>query len=132
MPEERDGEPLFASQMPRDVFVEASDFRGILQRRAMIRDDSKFNINMAVKNGRMGKRYRYHLARDPGELEQLAWDSGLHDVEAAALIELIAADPDPAGVPREYAADKQLEHPKLRPDVDPRLLEMLRGLGYAK
>ena len=69
---------------------------------------------------------------DHGELEQLAWESGLHGVEAAALIELIAADPDPAGVSREYAADKQLEHPRLRPDVDPRLLEMLRGLGYVE
>jgi len=132
MPEAPDGESLFSSQSPRDVFVEASDFRGVIQRRALIRDDSKFIINVATKNGSMGKRYRYDLARDPGESKRLVWEPKRHDAEAAVLIELIAADPDPGGVPRKYAAGRQLEHPKVRPDIDPRLLEKLRGLGYVE
>jgi len=96
----------------------------------MIRGSSKFVIALGVKRARVSNRYLYDLSRDPEESERLPWDPESHDAEAAALIALIAADPDPAGVPQEYAQGKRLEHPKVRPGIEPDQLEKLRALGY--
>ena len=98
----------------------------------MIRDSTKFVIALGTEEGRVFKRYLYDIARDPGESLRLEWDSGVHDGEAAELLELIAADPDPAGVPQEYARGRRLEHPKVRPGINPEQLEKLRALGYVE
>ena len=53
IPSGLDGESLLSSQTPRDVFVEASNFPGTIQRRAMIRGISKFVVSLRVKTGRV-------------------------------------------------------------------------------
>ena len=69
---------------------------------------------------------------DEREPAREVWDSELHDAEAAALIELIDDDPDPAGVPRQYARGRRLEHPKIRLGIDPEQLQKLCALGYVE
>jgi len=127
-----DGESLLSAPLPRAVFVEASNFRGTIQRRAMLRGHSKFVIALGTRQSGVRSRYRYDVVRDPAESERLAWDSELHDAEAAPLIRLIEEDPDPAGVPREYTRGHRLEHPKVRPGVDKEQLQKLRALGYVE
>ena len=89
-------------------------------------------IALGTRQSGVRSRYRYDVVRDPAESERLAWDSELHDAEAAPLIRLIEEDPDPAGVPREYARGHRLEHPKVRPGVDKQQLQKLRALGYVE
>jgi arylsulfatase len=71
----------------------------------------------------------YNLKEDPSELELLPW---VDSSESQQFTELIASDPDPGGIPVEYARGRRLSAPKVRPGVDEKLLDKLRSLGYVK
>jgi arylsulfatase A-like enzyme len=83
------------------------------------------------QEGRVLGRLRYDLAADPGELTPLAIEGEPSMGALGELERLVAADPDPGGIPLEYAHGVQIGAPKVRPDVSPEELEILRQLGYA-
>lgn len=61
-----------------------------------------------------------------------AWEAGSWSSSTAAsrLEESVLKDPDPGGIPAEYAKGRGLEGPKVAPAKDARQREALRALGY--
>ena len=68
------------------------------------------------------------LETDPGEIEwaPLVTAARLR----ATLEEMIRRDPDPGGLPSQYAEGAKLTGPKVAPGVDGVQLDRLRALGY--
>jgi len=123
----------FAGSAPetaaRSVFVEATNFSGKAQRRALISGDHKWVVQLRRPEGEISRRYRFDLDTDPGETTFRPWDDE-DAARGAELIRLAGADPDPAGMPREFDRGHKLGSPKVRPDVSPEVREKLRALGY--
>jgi arylsulfatase len=69
----------------------------------------------------------FELATDPLELSPRPVRED--DPTYRFLERLIAADPDPGGIPRQYD-EGDLPSPNVAPTADPRLLRRLRQLGY--
>lgn len=61
-----------------------------------------------------------------------SWKAGrwAEGAPAEKLEQSVLEDPDPGGVPAEYAKGEQLEGPKIAPAKDARQREALRALGY--
>jgi choline-sulfatase len=122
----------FAGEEPdaaRPVYVEATDFSGKAQRRALIGKDRKWVVQLRRPEGEVTRRYRFDLDTDPGETTFLPWDEA-DAARGAELVRIAGSDPDPAGSPREFEHGRKLGSPKVRPDVSPEVREKLRALGY--
>jgi arylsulfatase A-like enzyme len=130
-----DGNSLlrFASGPPassaRPVYVEATNFAGTAQRRALIQGNHKWIEQLRRPEGAVMRRYRIDLDEDPGETRFRDWEKS-DSARVAPLEALVSADPDPAGMPREYSRGHKLATAKVRPDVSPEVREKLRALGY--
>jgi arylsulfatase A-like enzyme len=110
----------------RAVFAEGSERKR--QWRTVVRGESKWIVGVQGEREVVDSR-RYDLAADP--LELAPREPGA-DGALQLLLERVATDPDPAGFPLEYREGRQLSAPKVRPDVSPAELEVLRSLGYAE
>ncbi len=130
VPRELDGRSLLAERSGH-ALVEASGFQGRFQRRALVRGDDKWVVRLSCATGDVLERWRIRLDEDPGEERRLDWRPEDAE-EAALLLQRVAQDPDPAGVPRAYERGRRIDAPKVRPDAGPEALEALRALGYAR
>ncbi len=123
LPEMR-GQVLDEEIEARPVYAQGDKWR------SMIFKDTKWLIRVDLETRNQPRRERvYDLAMDPGELSLLTW---VRTPASEEFFRLIKSDPDPAGIPIEYADGMMLKAPKVRPDADEELLEKLRSLGYVK
>lgn len=112
----------------RVVFAEAASKDK--QWRAAIHGDRKVRLTVTGERA-VSDEVEYDLERDPGEVAGASpSEPGRALVEE--LLTLVAADPDPAGVPAEYEKGTKLEHAKVDPRADDDALEALRALGYVE
>ncbi len=110
----------------RMLALEATNALG--QWRAGVRGGRKAVIRIRADASRE-RSYVLDLESDPLELSPRAASSD--DPLVAELDRLIAADPDPAGVPADARAGMKLSAPKVARDVDVDTLRRLEALGYA-
>jgi arylsulfatase A-like enzyme len=134
VPADLDGASLLrftsgASKAARPVLVEATDFSGNAQRRALIQGDHKLVVQLRRPEGKVTRRYRFDLDADPGETTLRPWDEG-DAARGSEFVRIVATDPDPAGMPREFDRGRMLRTAKIRPDVPADVREKLRALGY--
>jgi len=121
---------LGTSQPPDDRVVLFEASRKGRQWRGAIQGEGKWVLAVTGEERFVPLRRFYDLATDPGEARPLDWRA---DAPAARLLEeLVRDDPDPAGLPSEYAKGMRLKAPKVAPHVSAEQLEALRALGYAE
>jgi hypothetical protein len=108
----------------RIAFVEALADNS--QWRAALQGDGKWVAAVGARRDLFARRF-YDLAFDPGEEQRRAWPPG---PAARRLEALVAADPDPGGVPDTPELGTPLRRPKVAPRADAEALETLRALGY--
>lgn len=94
--------------------------------RAMVYDQQKW-VSMVRKDGQPVPRCYFNLADDPAEKHCTHWVANEH---LAAFNALVAGDPDPRGIPEEFAEGMVIEAPKVRPGLDEETLKKLKSLGY--
>jgi arylsulfatase A-like enzyme len=97
--------------------------------RSMIYDHKKWVIEYGDKQEVPARRRVYDLLKDPGEFRPLEW---IDSAEADAFYTLVAADPDPGGIPEEFAKGMRMIAPKVRPGLDRDTIKKLRSLGYVE
>jgi len=109
----------------RVVLIEASDNHR--QVRALVRRNHKVLAGVSPE-GEVTGWGLIDLETDPGEIEwaPLVTAARLR----ATLEEMIRRDPDPGGLPSQYAEGAKLTGPKVAPGVDGVQLDRLRALGY--
>ena len=112
----------------RLVFTEAS--RKNHQWRAALEGDQKWIAQVRGEGREIARRVHFRLDQDPGELSAGPWPEGTPG--SARLLERIASDPDPAGIPSEYRSGIRLTAPKVAPNLNEAQLEKLKHLGYAE
>jgi arylsulfatase A-like enzyme len=123
LPEMR-GQILDDEVEERSVYAQGGSWR------SMTFKDMKWLIRVDLETQNEPRREGvYNLVVDPEELSLLTW---VRSAESEQFFEFIGSDPDPAGIPAEYADGMPIEAPKVRPDADEELLEKLRSLGYVK
>ena len=112
----------------RPVFVEAGGKQG--QLRATVAGEHKWIVRLSPGTRQPIERFGYHLGEDAAERSPRPFDP---DAEAArALLERVASDPDPGGVPSDPVHGEQLAAPKVSPRASAEDLEKLRALGYVE
>ncbi len=114
----------------RAVFLEASQKQR--QWRSVVQGSEKWIVAVRGKRREVIEAARYALDADPHELEGAAFGAELPDDSdaLARLRELIASDPDPSGIPAEWAKGIKLDQPKVAPGVSAEARARLRALGY--
>ena len=114
----------------RHVFAEASHKQQ--QRRTVVQGAEKWTLVVKGEGRAVSEVRRYDLASDPDELAARTPDPASIGSSQAmrALQRLIAIDPDPAGIPAQYAKGIKLDQPKVAPGVSDEALERLKALGY--
>ncbi len=112
----------------RPIVVEAT--MGQRQWRAVIQDESKAVLSVSGPERKVKERRSYDLRADPAERKPGVWRPG--SAASEELLRLVRSDPDPSGVPKQYAKGMQLRAPKVAPRVDESTLEKLEQLGYAE
>jgi arylsulfatase A-like enzyme len=110
----------------RQLVIEATD--RTRQWRGVIRGDRKWVVKVRGPERTVAEGLTFALDEDPGERhpQELAPAAP----EARPLLDLVARDPDPAGVPASPIPGTALRAPKLARDVAPEDLERLRAFGY--
>jgi hypothetical protein len=83
-----------------------------------------------VRVGTDRKLSRWSHYRIREEASPSHWEMWSDEGPARTLLEQIAADPDPGGVPSEMLKGRRLGAPKVPPGLDASTLEKLRALGY--
>ena len=114
----------------RILFTAGTD--GLTQQRAAIEGTRKW-IAKVQKDRNISVRFAFDLGRDPKELRPLGWSDLIGEARSPApemLEDRIVTDPDPGGLPVEYAEGERLSGPKVAPGLDEETLEKLRSLGY--
>jgi arylsulfatase len=103
------------------LFVESiHNFDGS-QWRAAVTPRGKWLVRASREGGgRILEKGYFHLERDPGEIRREPWPE--EGGPGARLLDLVEADPDPAGRPIEYR----------RGDLTEENAEILRQLGYIR
>ncbi|MGH0029575.1 MAG: sulfatase [Myxococcota bacterium] len=121
VPAELSGRDLRSGESPPDraVFAESVHYLDGRQWRAAIQGDRKWTVVLERGDALVGRKREYDLASDPGERRALPWSEA---EVSQRLLDLVHADPDPAGMPEE------VEHGGLV-DENPMLL---KALGYAE
>jgi len=111
----------------RPILVEASD--GQRQWRAIVHESRKLVASVSPK-GEIEGIGLFDLESDPGET---TWQPAVTAPRLqATLSEMIRRDPDPGGIPAQYAAGRRPDAPRVAPGVEGEQLEKLRALGYAE
>ena len=133
--DEMDGRSLLDASGMRDpqsceAFSEGSPYDALSQMRARITANEKWVVQVSRQTGTIQDKWRLRLDSDPGETQRLEW--GNDDEGSARFLEMVARDPDPAGVPTEYAAGTGILAPKVNPNIGQDALEKLRALGYVR
>jgi arylsulfatase A-like enzyme len=131
-----DGHTLFAPLPSRAVFAEARGNSGMKHDnthngrlwRCRMQGDSKVTARIGM-SGPIREAHAYDLSIDPFEKNPLSVSED--DASLRPLAEFIAADPDPAGLPRNVAWG-DLPGPNVSPSADPETLAHLRSLGYVR
>jgi arylsulfatase len=117
------GKPLTKAFGTEPVYAQGMEWR------SMIYDHKKWLIIYGEDQDIPLRRYMYNLLNDPVELDRLPW---VNSPEAEAFYQLIASDPDPGGIPEEFAKGMHLSAPKGRPGLDEKTLKRLKSLGYVE
>jgi arylsulfatase A-like enzyme len=117
------GQVLGDSVAVRPVYAQGSEWR------SMNYMDEKWIIEISEETRLPEPRYRYNLAKDPGEVTQRLWAS---TDEAMAFFRLTANDPDPGGIPEDFVEGMRIDAPKVRPGLDAATMKKLRSLGYVR
>ena len=128
VPEAMSGQVLRGNVEPGPVYAQGGAWR------SMTLDDTKWLVQVSKKqrggsrpNLIIERRWVYELDTDPRELNRKRW---VTTDASEAFFEFIRNDPDPGGIPAEYADGMLPEAPKIRPGVDEETLRKLRALGY--
>jgi hypothetical protein len=129
VPRDLDGASAAAGPPDGTLFAEAR--QGALQWRAAIRGDTKWVV--AVRPDRsIAERRHYALERELGSHWGGHWSE---EAPALALLERVARDPDPGGIPEPgpgaAARRDRRGAGEVAPGVDAETLQRLRALGYA-
>ncbi|MFQ5352705.1 MAG: sulfatase, partial [Candidatus Binatia bacterium] len=117
----------------RVVYAEATEetsFQVLLQRRAAIHGSLKSVVEITPPTAEVTRRWSYDLAADPDETDPQPWPEP--NPAGEALLELTKLDPDPAGIPAEYAHGIRIGAPKVAPRAGSKAMERLKALGYAQ
>ncbi len=120
-----DGVSLLSRPRHRDILCEGRAKGGGLWR-GLVRRRRKTAVRHGMSNTVREAR-AFDLAVDPLELRPFPVDPA--DPIFRMLERIVSSDPDPGGVPEQYAAG-QLPAPSVAPTTDPKLREALRSLGY--
>jgi hypothetical protein len=80
-----------------------------------------------VGTDRKLSRWSHYRIREEGSPSH--WEMWSDEYPARALLEQIAADPDPGGVPVEMLEGRRLGAPRVAPGLDASTLEKLKALG---
>jgi arylsulfatase A-like enzyme len=99
-------------------------------RRAAIRGDEKWVIQIDSAKEEVNAYRYYNLAEDPDELAPKNWK--VTDETARLLLKLSGEDPDKGGLPQNLVRGKVQPGPKVAPGVSPENLERLKALGYVE
>jgi arylsulfatase len=113
----------------REVFIEAT-VGPEQQWRAVVQGRRKWMVSVRSFGPVPSAQRVYDLAADPRELTPRPWEALAEP--ARHLLELCRTDPDPAGVPRQYAKGIQLSAPKVAPGLPAETRARLKALGYAE
>jgi len=127
VPDDLDGAPLSASPEERLVFAEATG-GDAYQWRCVFSGDDKWVVAVDRADGFLPLTWHYDIREDPEHRNLLEWDAERPEVEA--LLDLIAQDPDTAGIPKEYDRGYALTGPKVAPGINSEAMQRLRALGY--
>ena len=93
--------------------------------------EDKWVLEVDILSARPERGYRYDLAADPGEEDPRRWAVATPPSSAAQeLLDRVAQDPDPAGVPNKNRRAPNFHAPSVTADVMRSQLEKLRALGY--
>jgi len=122
-PAELRGKPLTKAFDMEPLYTQGMEWR------SMIYNHKKWLIEYGKKQAVPKKRRLYDLVKDPNEIHPLEW---IDSPEADAFYTLISNDPDPGGIPEEYAKGIKIYAPKVRPGLDEKTLQRLRSLGYVQ
>jgi len=120
-----DGRSLLGDIEPRDIFCEGRADGGGLWR-GLVRGRHKATARHGMSNVIRAAR-SFDLTADPGELHPISLEPD--DPAWVMLAELIAADPDPGGVPESYQ-EGELPGPGVARPSSPEMVQRLRSLGY--
>jgi arylsulfatase A-like enzyme len=124
------GQVLDDSIEEKPIYSEATDEYAGLQWRSMIYKSKKWMVKVLKENRSMTDKRLYQLAEDPKERKPKSWNT--LTPETAQFLQLIKRDPDPAGIPKEYAKGKAIQGPKERPELNDHTIELLRSIGYTE
>lgn len=108
-----------ARDADRVVFAESIHYLNGRQWRAAIQGDSKWMVALRAKGDRVRRKRSYDLVADPRERKPLPWRDAS---PGRRLLELVHADPDPAGLPAEVERGTLVEENQ----------QLLKGLGYVQ
>jgi membrane-anchored protein YejM (alkaline phosphatase superfamily) len=111
----------------RPIVVEATTRRQ--QWRALIQGRDKWFVEVRGKEREITSRLHQSVDDEGVGAASVPWDDP--NPGASALLDLVANDPDPAGIPQRFRKGKAIEAPKVDPRIDAETLEKLRTLGYA-
>ena len=93
--------------------------------------EDKWVLEVDILSARPERGYRYDLAADPGEEDPQRWAVEAPPSPAAQeILDRVARDPDPAGVPEKNRRAPNFHAPSVTADVIRSQLEKLRALGY--
>jgi arylsulfatase len=116
-------------QPGRRVFAETTYLDNHWQ--ASWQGQDKWVLEVGIRDAQPEQGYRYDLSQDPGELEPTLWSPASPPAPAAVeLLERVARDPDPAGMPDEKRRAPGFGAPNAAADLIRSQLEKLRALGY--
>jgi arylsulfatase A-like enzyme len=94
--------------------------------RGLVRDGRKTAVRHGMSNV-VREAWAFDLVADPGELNPLSVTAA--DDTYSLLSDLVQRDPDPGGVPKQYA-EGELPAPNVAPAFDERMRARLKSLGY--
>lgn len=112
----------------RPIFFEAAN--GGFLWRAEQRGSLKWVVKIEQGTGEIAQQLLYDLAVDALEESPLPWSA--REERPHRLLALCRADPDPGGLPQEYAQGRRLREPKVSDRAGEKALAGLRALGYVE
>ena len=124
IPPDLDGESLRHGAPAGPIFAEASFAKH--HWRAAIQGDAKYVVQIS-REGEIEAKNSFLIAHESEDVNRPWNETG---EPGRRLLELIADDPDPGGIPANLVRGMRIDSPKVAPGVSPAMRERLKALGY--